>query len=121
MRKLVLSSLTCACLTLVAAAPALASQQCTSHEKMIELLSKRFSEVPKAIGLVGKKRVMEVFVSKNGTWDNSGYKLRWTNLYPGSGKQLGRCSRQIRHTGSRRLTAAVGSDTIRLEAPRTSD
>ena len=68
MRKLVLSSLTCVCLTFAAAAPAFATQQCTSHEKMIELLAKRFSEVPKAIGLVGKKRVMEVYVSKTGTW-----------------------------------------------------
>ena len=43
-------------------------QQCTSHEKMIELLSKRFLEVPKVVGLVGKKRVMEMYASKTGTW-----------------------------------------------------
>ena len=43
-------------------------QRCTSHEKMIELLTQRYSEVPKAVGLVDKKRVMEVFVSKTGTW-----------------------------------------------------
>lgn len=68
MKKLVLPSLICACLTQFAAVPAFASLQCASHEKMIELLSKRFSEVPKAIGLVGQKRVMEVYVSKTGTW-----------------------------------------------------
>lgn len=68
MKKLVLSSLVGACLTLLAAGPVFAALQCTSHEKMIELLSKRFSEVPKGIGLVGSKRVMEVYVSKTGTW-----------------------------------------------------
>ena len=62
MRKLVLPSLICVCLGQFAAVPAFASLQCASHEKMIELLSKRFSEVPKAIGLV------EVYVSKTGTW-----------------------------------------------------
>ncbi len=68
MKKLVLSSLTCICFALLAGGPVSAAQQCASHEKMVKLLSKRFSEIPKAIGLVGKKRVMEVYVSEEGTW-----------------------------------------------------
>ena len=68
MKKLVLSSLTCICLTLFAVGPVSAAMQCASHETMIKLLAKRYSEVPKAIGLVGKKRVMEVYVSEKGTW-----------------------------------------------------
>lgn len=67
-RRLIFTSMASLVFATVVAGPASAAPQCTTHEKMVNLLSKRFSEVPKAVGLVGKKRVMEVYVSKKGSW-----------------------------------------------------
>ncbi len=72
MKKLAFTRLVFASLTGVVSAllvsSAVAAPQCTTHEKMVQLLSKRFSEVPKAVGLVGQTRVMEVYVSQKGSW-----------------------------------------------------
>lgn len=42
--------------------------QCAAHEEMVKVLAKRYSEAPKAVGLVNENRVVELFVSKQGSW-----------------------------------------------------
>ena len=68
MTKLVFSSLTGVVSALLFSTLAYSAPQCGPHKQIVELLSKRFSEVPKAIGMVGEKRIMEVFISEKGTW-----------------------------------------------------
>jgi hypothetical protein len=68
MKKLVSTGLVSVVSALVLGSAAFAAPQCGPHKQVIEMLSKRFSEVPKAVGIVGEKRIMEVFLSKKGTW-----------------------------------------------------
>jgi hypothetical protein len=68
MKKLAFTSFTGVISALIVSSAALSAPQCGPHKKIVEMLSKRFSEVPKAIGIVGEKRIMEVFLSKKGTW-----------------------------------------------------
>jgi hypothetical protein len=45
-----------------------ATPQCAAHEEMVKVLATRYSEAPKAVGLVNEDRVVEIFVSKAGSW-----------------------------------------------------
>ncbi len=55
---------------LVTAAPAQiqAQGQCAPHGSMIAMLATRYLEAPKAIGIVSRSHVMEVYVSAAGSW-----------------------------------------------------
>lgn len=66
------SSLAAGFLAIVAAsvlapAPAGASV-CLERKMLVSYLAERFSEKPRALGLVQSSNVMEVYVSGNGTW-----------------------------------------------------
>ena len=41
---------------------------CTERKKFTHYLSKQYKEKPKAVGLVSNTSIMEVYVSKKGTW-----------------------------------------------------
>ena len=45
-----------------------ATPQCAGHEDMVKVLATRYSEAPKAVGLVNENRVVEIFVSRTGSW-----------------------------------------------------
>jgi hypothetical protein len=68
MKKLAITSVTGVVSAFVVSTVAYAAPQCGPHKQIVELLSKRFSENPKAVGLVGEKRIMEVFTSEKGSW-----------------------------------------------------
>ncbi|MEO1066935.1 MAG: hypothetical protein AAFW47_06110 [Pseudomonadota bacterium] len=42
--------------------------RCSSHDSITTHLAKRYGETPRGLGLVSDKGIMEVFVSKQGTW-----------------------------------------------------
>lgn len=42
--------------------------KCAKHEQIVKLLKDRFKEKRTAIGLVANKGVMELYVSKGGSW-----------------------------------------------------
>ena len=44
------------------------SRACGAHQKMVEQLGLRFKEKRRAFGLISNERMMEVFVSKRGSW-----------------------------------------------------
>ena len=51
--------------------PATAEQQvlsCANRADMVKVLSQRFREAPRAIGLANSSAIIEVFTSKSGTW-----------------------------------------------------
>ncbi|SCZ38593.1 hypothetical protein [Afifella marina] len=52
----------------MATSPMLSVPKCAEHDDMVRILAKEYKEAPKALGLVGGQRVMQVFVSKQGTW-----------------------------------------------------
>jgi len=41
---------------------------CMKHKKLVSFLSDRYSEAPRALGLVEDRGLMEVYVSNKGTW-----------------------------------------------------
>jgi hypothetical protein len=41
---------------------------CSERKKFTSYLSKKYNEVPKAVGLVSNSGMMEVYVSEKGTW-----------------------------------------------------
>ena len=41
---------------------------CAAHDDMVTFLEKRYKELPRALGLVSTSGLMEIYVSKNGTW-----------------------------------------------------
>ena len=41
---------------------------CMEHKTLVSYLSEKFAEMPRALGLVASSNVMEVYVSKKGTW-----------------------------------------------------
>ncbi len=41
---------------------------CSERKKFTSFLSKKYKEMPKAVGLVSNTGMMEVYVSKQGTW-----------------------------------------------------
>ena len=45
-----------------------AAAKCAKHEQLVTVLKKKFKEQRTAIGLVSNKGVMELFVSKAGSW-----------------------------------------------------
>ena len=59
-----------AALTGSVAAPssAEAAARCAKHEQIVNVLKKKFKEQRTAIGLVSNKGVMELYVSKGGSW-----------------------------------------------------
>ena len=58
-----------ACAGLAALAPALAAvPKCAPHNEMVALLSAKYKEAPKGLGLVHGTRVVELFVSRAGSW-----------------------------------------------------
>ena len=61
------SLLVSAALALVAPAHA-AMPKCAPHKEMLALLSDKYQEAPRGLGLVRGTRVVELFVSRAGTW-----------------------------------------------------
>lgn len=45
-----------------------AAARCAKHEQIVKVLKKKFKEQRTAIGLVSNKGVMELYVSKGGSW-----------------------------------------------------
>lgn len=50
------------------AVPAEAQGACGVRAKFIETLSKNYQEEPSAFGIAGQRNLVELFVSKAGTW-----------------------------------------------------
>jgi len=42
--------------------------ECGKRDKVVAFLADRYKEVRRAIGIVGNRGIMELFVSKKGTW-----------------------------------------------------
>ena len=61
-------ALAAALLSLAPAALAQGVVPCGDREKVIGLLAKRYQEVPRAMGLASRSGVLEVYVSKKGSW-----------------------------------------------------
>lgn len=58
-----------ACVSLATLAPAFAATpKCAPHKQMVALLSSKYKEAPKGLGLVHGTRLVELFVSRNGSW-----------------------------------------------------
>jgi len=49
-------------------APASAAEQCAAHADMIKALGEKFQENATALGVVNPNVILEIFVSKQGTW-----------------------------------------------------
>ncbi|MEM1198929.1 MAG: hypothetical protein AAGI06_06420 [Pseudomonadota bacterium] len=45
-----------------------AAPKCGKHEQVVKILTKKYKEKRTAIGLVSNKGVMELYVSKGGSW-----------------------------------------------------
>ena len=45
-----------------------AAEQCGSHDDVAKLLTARFKETRRAMGVVSSTAVMEIFMSPQGTW-----------------------------------------------------
>jgi hypothetical protein len=50
------------------ASPAAAALQCGNHDKIVEALKDKFKENRRVMGVVNFTAVMEIFMSKQGTW-----------------------------------------------------
>ena len=48
--------------------PAEAMMACGPHAKMIKTLKGKYKEQPKGLGIVDSRKVVEVYVSKSGSW-----------------------------------------------------
>lgn len=48
--------------------PIKAQAPCMAHETLTAYLAERFAEQPRGLGLITDQRVMELFVSAEGTW-----------------------------------------------------
>ena len=53
---------------LAVATTAHARPPCAEHSAILKTLSNKYEEHRKAVGIVGGKQLMEIFVSKKGTW-----------------------------------------------------
>lgn len=51
-----------------AAAPSSAQSVCGDRTKFIETLAKKFDESPSAFGIASQRNLVELFVSKSGSW-----------------------------------------------------
>lgn len=68
-------------------APALAAApKCAPHKEMVSLLSDKYKETPKGLGLVHGTRVVELFVSRAGTWTILATKLDGKTCIIAAGK-----------------------------------
>jgi hypothetical protein len=59
------------CLPLLAgltSAPAEAQSVCGEHSKLLSALADKFDEMPQAFGLAGEQALVELLVSKTGSW-----------------------------------------------------
>jgi hypothetical protein len=45
-----------------------AAPQCSSHDKIVDVLGSKFKETRRVMGVVNSKAVMEIFMSPQGTW-----------------------------------------------------
>jgi hypothetical protein len=45
-----------------------ADLQCGNHDKIVDVLGKKFKETRRAMGVVNAKAVMEIFMSTQGNW-----------------------------------------------------
>ena len=63
-----ISSLLLAAAAMAGAASAQAETFCGDRTKLIETLAQKYDEVPSAFGIVGQKNLVELFVSKSGSW-----------------------------------------------------
>ena len=43
-------------------------RQCAPHEDIVKVLNAKYQESQRAIGLINKKAMMEVYISVKGTW-----------------------------------------------------
>ena len=50
------------------ATPSPATSLCANRAEMVKSLSDKFRENPTAVGMINGDAVVEIFVSKNGTW-----------------------------------------------------
>lgn len=56
-------------LTFLLAGPAVAAQKCGKRAELLANLGKKYGEHPKAMGLINKHSILEIFVSpETGTW-----------------------------------------------------
>ena len=67
MRRMI--GLACA-LSIGTLSSAMAQQQsqCAPHEEVVKVLNAKFQESQRAVGLINEKAMMEVFISRQGTW-----------------------------------------------------
>ena len=63
-----LSSFVLAAAAMLWAVPAEAQSACGVRAKFIETLAKNYQESPSAFGIAGQRNLVELFVSKAGTW-----------------------------------------------------
>ena len=62
------SSLLLVAAAMAGAAPAQSETFCGDRGKLIETLAQKYDEAPSAFGIVGQKNLVELFVSKSGSW-----------------------------------------------------
>jgi hypothetical protein len=43
-------------------------QQCGPHDQVVKVLSAKYQESQRAMGLINEKAMMEVYISSRGTW-----------------------------------------------------
>jgi hypothetical protein len=63
-----LSSLLLVAATLAGATSAEAQSVCGNRAKFIATLAQKYEEMPAAFGIAGEKNLVELFVSKSGSW-----------------------------------------------------
>ena len=47
---------------------AFSAPQCAPYRQMAKILSRRFGETPRALGLVGSDRILQLFTAPGGNW-----------------------------------------------------
>jgi hypothetical protein len=67
-RSLSLAAVLAAVSLAVSEAPAAASPQCGNHNEIAKVLTTKYNETRRALGVVSETAVMEVFMSPEGTW-----------------------------------------------------
>ena len=67
-RFLFAAAVTAAFLCLAWPAPASAATRCAPFREMVAFLAERYGETPRAVGLVGGDRVVQVFAGSGGSW-----------------------------------------------------
>ncbi len=63
-----IASLLVAAAAMAGASLAHADTFCGDRGKLIETLAQKYDEVPSAFGIIGQKNLIELFVSKSGSW-----------------------------------------------------